>query len=75
MAGRPARVDERQLTIREAAARLNVSEKTVRRRIAQGILPAYRHGPRMIRINPADLPKTRQRIPAASSTTAADLAA
>jgi excisionase family DNA binding protein len=45
------------LTTREVADRLGVSELTVRRRIAEGELPAVRlgHGRRALRIRPADL--------------------
>lgn len=42
------------LTVNEAAAALNVSPKTIRRRLADGSIPARRIG-RLIRINPADL--------------------
>ena len=47
----------RLLTVQEVAARLGVSEKTVRRRIADGLLPAvqlgrYRH---VLRIDSAQL--------------------
>lgn len=38
------------VTVAEAAVRLNVSEKTVRRRIASGELPAVRVG-RAVRVN------------------------
>lgn len=39
------------ITIPEAASRLSVSDKTVRRLIASGDLPAQRFGKRLIRIN------------------------
>ena len=47
----------RLLTVQEVAARLGVSEKTVRRRIADGLLPAvqlghYRHA---LRVDAAEL--------------------
>lgn len=44
------------LTVRDVALRDNVSEKTVRRAIAAGLLRALRVGPggRLIRIDPAD---------------------
>jgi excisionase family DNA binding protein len=48
-------------TINEAAEFLNTSTKFIRRRIADGTLPAYRlRGSRLIRIRIADLeaPKT-----------------
>lgn len=43
------------LTLKQAAAWLNTSETTVRRMIARGELRAYRFGPRLIRVDPADL--------------------
>ncbi|GEK80574.1 helix-turn-helix domain-containing protein [Agrococcus baldri] len=42
------------LTVQGAADLLNVSPKTIRRRLADGSIPAMRLG-RLIRINPADL--------------------
>ncbi len=41
------------MTVREVAADMKASEKTVRRRIAAGELPVIRDG-RMIRIRPKD---------------------
>ena len=43
------------LTIAEAARRLKVSPLTIKRWIAQGRLPAYRVGPRHIRIKERDI--------------------
>ena len=40
------------LTIIEAAARIGVNTKTIRRRIADGSLVGYRFGPRLIRVDP-----------------------
>ncbi len=45
---------EKWLTLAEVAAMHKASIKTVRRWIAAGILPAYRVGPRMLRVRPAD---------------------
>lgn len=39
------------LTIAESAEHYNVSTKTIRRRIADGTLVAYRTGPRLIRVD------------------------
>lgn len=39
----------------EAATRAGVSPRTIRRYIAAGHLPAYRLGPRLIRVAVADL--------------------
>ncbi|WP_407928998.1 helix-turn-helix domain-containing protein [Aestuariimicrobium ganziense] len=41
-------------TVQSAARRLGVCPKTVRRMISDGRLPAYRLGPRMLRLDPAD---------------------
>jgi len=46
-------VAEPLMTVKDVAAGLNASEKTVRRRIAAGELPIIRDG-RMIRIRPND---------------------
>lgn len=50
-------------TIAEAAERLNVSVKTCRRRIADGSLTAYRFGPQLIRLDPAEVDAVLRRIP------------
>jgi len=54
------------LSIQQAAAHLGVAPKTVRRWISQGIIPAERVGPRLIRIRQADVEAVGRRIPAAS---------
>lgn len=41
--------------VKEAAARSGLSEATIYRWISEGRLPAYRMGPRQIRINKDDL--------------------
>ena len=46
-------VFESLMTVREVAAEMNASEKTIRRRITAGELPVIRDG-RMIRIRPKD---------------------
>lgn len=47
----------------EIAEQYGVSERTVRRRIAEGKLPAYRFGPRHIRIRREDVEALLVRIP------------
>jgi excisionase family DNA binding protein len=58
---------ERQhlLSINQAAEYAAVSTKTLRRRIADGTIPAVRLGPRAIRVRPADLDAALRPIPSA----------
>ena len=60
--------------IRDAADYADVSIKTVRRRIADGTLPAYRVG-RLIKVDPADLDRLAVRIPAGAEYAAQAAAA
>lgn len=43
------------LTISQAASRVQVHPNTVRKWIANGELPVYRYGSRIVRIRPKDL--------------------
>lgn len=52
------------LSIEATAEALDVSTRTVRRWIAEGQLPAYRLGDRLVRIDPADVDQMMSRIPA-----------
>lgn len=52
-------------TLVSAAERTGFSVRTLRRRIAEGKLPAYRSGPRSIRVDPADVDRLLVRIPTA----------
>ena len=52
--------DDTQLTLHEAADQLGVHYATIRRWIDNGLLQAYRQGPRMIRIYQSDLDKMIQ---------------
>lgn len=52
------------VSLEEAAEILSVSKKTVRRRISDGTIPAYRCGRRPIRIRLEDLEGALRRIPA-----------
>ena len=54
-------------TIAEAARRHDVSTKTIRRRIADGSLTAYRFGPHLIRLDPAEVDGLLRPIPTAGS--------
>ena len=49
-------------TITDAAEMLGTSPQTIRRMIARGDLRAYRYGPRLIRIDPADVDAMRQPV-------------
>lgn len=51
------------LSIQEAAIRAGVSVLTIRRRIADGTIPAHRLGKRLIRISADDLDAAFRPIP------------
>ncbi len=57
--------DSRWVSVAEAAELLGVHPDTVRARIASGEIPAYRSGPRLIRILAVDLEQSPRRIPTA----------
>lgn len=50
-------------TVAETAERLKCSTKTVRRYIADGRLTAYRVGPKMLRVDQADVDRLLRAIP------------
>ena len=50
-------------SLTRAAARTGMSVKTLRRRVADGSLPAYRTGPRMIRVRSSDVERLMRPIP------------
>jgi len=52
-------------TLAEAAARHRVSVKTLRRRVAEGKIVAYRFGPTLIRVDPSEVDAFLRPIPAA----------
>jgi excisionase family DNA binding protein len=54
-----------------AAERLGVSERTIRRRIADGSLAGYRFGPRLLRVCREDLDAQLRPIPTANGRGAA----
>lgn len=43
------------ITVREVCSQYGLSDSTIRRHIRSGQLPAYRIGPRLIKLNPADV--------------------
>lgn len=67
MADNPGRMADalhkRHLTLREAADWYGVSERTLRRRISEGRLPAVRLGPRSIRVRAEDVEALAVPIP------------
>ncbi len=56
-------IARKNLTLKEAAEWYGVCERTLRRRIAEGRLPAYRVGPRAIRVRRADVEALARPIP------------
>ncbi|MGK2876906.1 MAG: helix-turn-helix domain-containing protein [Nocardioides sp.] len=60
-------LDNPYLSLAEAAELVGQSVRTLRRRIASGALPAYRFGPRCIRVRLCDLVASGSRIPSARS--------
>ena len=53
------------LSLEEAAEVMSLSVRTIRRRIADGTIPAYQCGRRPIRIRLDDLESALRRIPSA----------
>lgn len=54
-------------SIAEAADRLGVSTKTIRRYIAAGRIQGYRFGPRFVRLNPVEVDGALRPIPSAAA--------
>ena len=54
-------------SIANAAEQTGLSAKTIRRYIAEGRLPAYRLGPRMIRVDLDDIDRLWQPLPASDA--------
>lgn len=54
---------EPDLSINEVAELYDVAARTVRRWIAEGSLPAYRVGPKILRVRAADVADMARRIP------------
>jgi excisionase family DNA binding protein len=54
-------------SISEAAARVGVNIKTIRRWIASGQLAGYRAGPRLLRVDPDELDGMLTLVPTAAS--------
>jgi excisionase family DNA binding protein len=58
-------VGNRWVSLADAAERVGVTTRTLRRWIAAGTLPASRVGPRLVRVNLDDLEALLRPIPAA----------
>lgn len=54
------------LSLREVADEVNVSTSTVRRWIARGELRAFKFGPRLLRVDPADVDRMRSQVAAST---------
>lgn len=61
----------RLASIAEAATYFDVSTRTIRRYISNGFLPAYRVGPRLIKVDLDELDKLARRVPTAGGGAAA----
>ena len=65
MATSAAKDARRLVSIDQAARLVDVSPRTIRRRIADGSLTGYRFGPRVIRVDLDEVDALLVRIPAA----------
>ena len=63
MAHSSVRQPSHLVSIAQAAEHLGVTTKTVRRRIADGTIPAYRFGGRLLRVDLNELEAALRRIP------------
>lgn len=50
-------------TLAAAAERCGVSSQTIRRRIAEGQITGYRFGPRLLRVDPAEVDAAFRPLP------------
>jgi excisionase family DNA binding protein len=62
---RQPRAPKRPVTVAHGAQKYGLSDRTVYRYIASGLLPAYRVGPRMLRIDLDDLERLARPVQAA----------
>jgi excisionase family DNA binding protein len=51
----------------EAASYADVSTRTIRRWIAAGLIPGYRVGPRLVKVDLADVEQLARRIPTSAA--------
>lgn len=62
----PQPLPQRRLAaVQDGASYAGVSTKTIRRWIANGVLPGYRMGPRLLKVDLNDLDALARRIPTA----------
>lgn len=59
----PLGTENEYVTVAEAAAFVGCAEKTIRRRIADGSIPGYRLGPRMIRVRLSEVTAALRPVP------------
>lgn len=62
------------LTVAEAAKRAGVHPMTIRRWIATGELPAYRLGPRLLKVDPEDVDASARPVVADVTASVAEVA-
>lgn len=64
----------RYISMAAAAEQLGLSTRSIRRYVSEGLLPAYRVGPRGdIRVRPEDLDRLVRRVPTAAHRPASHL--
>jgi excisionase family DNA binding protein len=56
---------QRLTSLANAAAYADVSARSIRRWIASGLIPGYRVGPRLVKVDLDDLDRLARRIPTA----------
>lgn len=66
MAGNAAKLARRLVSINQAARLVDVSPRTIRRRIADSSLTGYRFGPRIIRVDLDEVESLFTPIPTAA---------
>ena len=54
------------VSIQDAAKYFGISDRTIRRYIASGLIAGYRVGPRLIRVDLLELQQATNRIPSAA---------
>lgn len=50
-------------SLADAAQRTGIGIRTLRRRIVEGQLPAYRSGPKILRVDPEDVDRLMTKVP------------